>query len=245
MQGAGGGVRAKRLPRSAGTYGARRVGGRSPGRRGGQPGNGRAGSLSVSVTSPATLSGTAAVPVSCVTGLSYRAEVSSAVIHGDQVSYTVAIAPYRGPGSYPAVVAVTLRQSTGVVTTVAGVSRVPSDDHLRRRVVLRERDWQRGADFHRLAELDMRDMTVRDQRWMGTTRVLLRTRRARRHRDAGAALRAVSRGGRAAVGLRLRGRRVLLVLDPELAGQLLSGHAASTAKGPPCSGPGPCWATGY
>ena len=85
-----------------------------------------AGSLSVSVTSPVTLSGTATVAVSCVTGPSYRAAVSSAVIHGDQVSYTVAIARYRGPGSYPAVVAVTLRQSTGVVTTVAGVSRVPA-----------------------------------------------------------------------------------------------------------------------
>jgi hypothetical protein len=84
------------------------------------------GSLAVSVTSPVTLSGSIAAPVSCVTGLNYRASVTSAVIHGDQVSYTVAIAHYRGPGSYPAVVAVTLRQSTGVVTTIAGVSRVPA-----------------------------------------------------------------------------------------------------------------------
>jgi hypothetical protein len=84
------------------------------------------GSLLVSVTSPVTLSGSTAAPVSCATGLSYRASVASAVIHGDQVSYTVAIARYRGPGSYPAVVAVTLRQSTGVVTTIAGVSRVPA-----------------------------------------------------------------------------------------------------------------------
>jgi len=84
------------------------------------------GSLSVSITSPVTQSGSTAAAVSCVTGLSYRASVTSAVIHGDQVSYTVAIAHYRGPGSYPAVVAVTLRQSTGVVTTVAGVSRVPA-----------------------------------------------------------------------------------------------------------------------
>ncbi|WP_187365877.1 cytochrome P450 [Trebonia kvetii] len=78
----------------------------------------------------------------------------------------------------------------------------------------------------------MRDMTARDRRWTGTARVLLRTRRARRRRDAGAALRALARGGRTAIGLRLRGQRVLLVLDPELAGQLLSGHAASTVKGP-------------
>lgn len=84
------------------------------------------GSLSVSVTSPVTLSGTAIRAVSCVTGLSYRAEASSVVIDGDQVSYTVAIARYRGPGAYPAVVAVTLRQSTGVVTTVAGVAQVPA-----------------------------------------------------------------------------------------------------------------------
>jgi hypothetical protein len=85
-----------------------------------------AGALSVAVTSPVTLSGTAYVPVTCVTGLAYRAQVSSAVIHGDQVSYTVAIARYRGPGSYPAVVAVTLRQASGMVTTLAGVSRVPA-----------------------------------------------------------------------------------------------------------------------
>ena len=84
------------------------------------------GSLSVSVTSPVTLSGSTAAAVSCATGLNYRASVTSAVIRGDQISYTVAIARYRGPGSYPAVVAVTLRQSTGVVTTIAGVSKVPA-----------------------------------------------------------------------------------------------------------------------
>ncbi len=64
--------------------------------------------------------------MSCATGLNYRASVTSAVIRGDQISYAVAIARYRGPGSYPAVVAVTLRQSTGVVTTIAGVSKVPA-----------------------------------------------------------------------------------------------------------------------
>jgi cytochrome P450 len=67
---------------------------------------------------------------------------------------------------------------------------------------------------------------------MGAMRVLLRTRRARRRHDAGAALRALARGRQDAVGLRLRGRRILLLLDPDLAGELLSGSAASTAKGP-------------
>jgi hypothetical protein len=85
-----------------------------------------AGSLTVSITSPVTLSGSDPVAVSCASGIGYHAEATSAVIHGDQVSYTVAVARYHGPGSYPAVVAVTLRQSTGVVTTLAGVSKVPA-----------------------------------------------------------------------------------------------------------------------
>jgi hypothetical protein len=67
-----------------------------------------------------------AAPVSCVAGLAYRATVTSAAVRGDQVSFSVAIARYRGPGSYPAVVGVTFRQASGVVTTVAGVSRVPA-----------------------------------------------------------------------------------------------------------------------
>jgi cytochrome P450 len=78
----------------------------------------------------------------------------------------------------------------------------------------------------------MRVMTSGGRRLMGPARLLLRTRRARRNHDAGAALRAVARGGREAVGLRMRGRRVLLLLDPGLAGELLAGHAEDTVKGP-------------
>jgi cytochrome P450 len=78
----------------------------------------------------------------------------------------------------------------------------------------------------------VRVLTGRERRWLGPARVLLRTRRARRHGDAGAALRALARDGGDAVGLRLRGRRVLLVLHPGLADELLNGQAASTVKGP-------------
>jgi cytochrome P450 len=67
---------------------------------------------------------------------------------------------------------------------------------------------------------------------MGARRLLFRTRRARRRQDAGAALRAVARGAGTAAGLRIRGRRIVLLLDPGLAGELLSGHAAETIKGP-------------
>jgi cytochrome P450 len=75
-------------------------------------------------------------------------------------------------------------------------------------------------------------MARRGRRWMGTARVLLRTRRARRRRDPGAALRALARGGTDAVGLRIRGQHVLLLLEPRLADELLAGHAADTVKGP-------------
>ena len=68
--------------------------------------------------------------------------------------------------------------------------------------------------------------------WLGGPRVLLRTRQARRNHDAGAALRALTRGADTAVGLRIRGRHILLLLTPELAGELLCGHAADTTKGP-------------
>jgi cytochrome P450 len=67
---------------------------------------------------------------------------------------------------------------------------------------------------------------------MGTARVLLRTHRARRRHDPGAALRAIARGGQDSVGLRIRRRRVLLLLEPRLADELLAGHAADTIKGP-------------
>jgi hypothetical protein len=49
------------------------------------------------------------------------------VVQGDQLSFSVAIPRYHGAGTYDAaVVGVTLHQASGVVTTVAGVSRVPA-----------------------------------------------------------------------------------------------------------------------
>jgi hypothetical protein len=84
------------------------------------------GALSVSVTSPIAVHGSVAAPVSCVTGRVYRATVSGATVSGSQFSFTVAIADYRGPGSYPSVVAVTLRQASGVVTAIAGTARTPA-----------------------------------------------------------------------------------------------------------------------
>jgi hypothetical protein len=80
----------------------------------------------VSISSPVSDSGSVAVPVSCVSGPGYRASVASAVVQGDQVAFSVDIPRYPGPGTYYAVVTASLRQSSGVVTAIGGVSRVPA-----------------------------------------------------------------------------------------------------------------------
>lgn len=68
--------------------------------------------------------------------------------------------------------------------------------------------------------------------WMGTARVALRTRGARRTGDAGAALRSLAKGADRVVAMRVRGQHVLLLLDPSLVNLLLVDHAADTIKGP-------------
>ena len=75
-------------------------------------------------------------------------------------------------------------------------------------------------------------MITGEGRWVGRSRLLLATRRARRAGDTGAVLRAVAGSSRTAVGLRLKSHHVLLVLDPALVGDVLAGHAADTVKGP-------------
>jgi len=73
---------------------------------------------------------------------------------------------------------------------------------------------------------------ARRGRWMGTARVALRTRGARRTGDAGAALRSLAKGADRVVAMRVRGQHVLLLLDPSLVSLLLVDHAADTIKGP-------------
>jgi hypothetical protein len=75
-------------------------------------------------------------------------------------------------------------------------------------------------------------MRNRPGHWLGPVRLLWRTRRARRAGDPGAMVRAVARGAGTAVGGRVRGLRFLLLLDPALAGELLTDHAGDTVKGP-------------
>jgi hypothetical protein len=84
------------------------------------------GSLTTTVSAPVTVAGTAEAPVTCLIGRAYRAVASRATINGNELSVNVLITGYHGPGSYPALVAVTLHQASGVVTTLAGVPRVPA-----------------------------------------------------------------------------------------------------------------------
>ena len=84
------------------------------------------GSLAVSVSSPSVVSATVPAPVTCLTGPTYRAAGSRLTIRGNLLSFSVTIAGFRGPGSYPALIAVTWRQVSGLVTTLAGVFRVPA-----------------------------------------------------------------------------------------------------------------------
>lgn len=74
--------------------------------------------------------------------------------------------------------------------------------------------------------------TQRPGRWIGPLRMLLLTRKARRAEDIGALLRTVVRDYPTAVGVRLRGQHLLMLVDPALVGQLLIEHSASTVKGP-------------
>jgi cytochrome P450 len=62
--------------------------------------------------------------------------------------------------------------------------------------------------------------------------MLVLSRKVRRSQDMGALLRSVIRGDPNAVGVRVRGRHLLLLVDPALVGELLIEHAAQTVKGP-------------
>jgi hypothetical protein len=87
-------------------------------------GSGGAGSLTVSVTKPVAVSGHVDTTVSCVkAGRAYTASADSALVAGYRVAFTVRVAPYHGPGTYPAaLVSLTLAGPTGTV----GAASVPS-----------------------------------------------------------------------------------------------------------------------
>ncbi|WP_232793865.1 hypothetical protein [Pseudofrankia saprophytica] len=71
-------------------------------------GTGGPGSLTVGITSPVSVAGHVNTPVSCeVAGRRY-AESATGVVNGATVAESVRVAGYTGPGSYAAVVTVSL-----------------------------------------------------------------------------------------------------------------------------------------
>lgn len=74
--------------------------------------------------------------------------------------------------------------------------------------------------------------THRTGPWIGPVQMFLLSRRLRRVDDIGAFLRTVTRDYPSGVGVKLRRRRMLMLIDPTLVGQLLIEHASATTKGP-------------
>lgn len=89
-------------------------------------GEGGPGSLTVAFTQPVAFTGHVDTPVSCSTAnRTYTASASSATIGAYQVSFTVKAAPYKGPGTYPAVVTLDITGLTSA--TVPGVPTTITD----------------------------------------------------------------------------------------------------------------------
>lgn len=71
-------------------------------------GTGGAGSLSISITSPVTIAGHVSTPVSCQTGARRYVESATGATDGATVTQSVRVAAYSGPGTYPALVTVSV-----------------------------------------------------------------------------------------------------------------------------------------
>ncbi len=91
-------------------------------------GTGGPGSLTVSITSPVAVAGHVDTTVTCEAGRRY-AETANGVIRGYTVAETVRVAAYHGPGSYPALVTVSVSSSaegTYAVDAIATTAAITS-----------------------------------------------------------------------------------------------------------------------
>ncbi|WP_322759139.1 hypothetical protein [Frankia sp. Cr2] len=91
-------------------------------------GTGGPGSLTVSITSPVAVAGHVDTTVTCEAGRRY-AETANGVIRGYTVAETVRVAAYHGPGSYPALVTVSVSSSaegTYAVEAIATTAAITS-----------------------------------------------------------------------------------------------------------------------
>lgn len=85
------------------------------------------GSLAVTMSSPVPESGTTGASVTCVrTAVLYLASANNALLSGYDHSFTVRIAPYRGPGTYrAALITLTVTGPHGGIASASGLLVTP------------------------------------------------------------------------------------------------------------------------
>lgn len=87
---------------------------------------GGAGTLAISVTSPVSESETTTARVTCAqTAVLYLASAVNSHVAGYDHSFTVRVARYRGPGTYHALVTLTVTGPRGGIASVSGVPDIP------------------------------------------------------------------------------------------------------------------------
>jgi len=85
-----------------------------------------AGTVAVSMTSPVSENWTAGAKVTCAqTAVLYLASADNTEVAGYNHSFAVRVAPYRGPGSYHALVTLTVTGPQGGIASVSGVPAEP------------------------------------------------------------------------------------------------------------------------
>jgi len=84
------------------------------------------GSVAVSMTSPVSESWTADAQVTCTrTAVLYLASADNTEVAGYNHSFAVRIAPYRGPGTYHALVTFTVTGPQGGIASISGIPAEP------------------------------------------------------------------------------------------------------------------------
>jgi len=85
------------------------------------------GSLAIAMSSPVSESGTTGASVTCArTAVLYLASANNALVSGYDHSFTVRIAPYRGPGTYrAALITLTITGPHGGIASATGLLVTP------------------------------------------------------------------------------------------------------------------------
>lgn len=84
------------------------------------------GELSISMTSPVAENWTADAKVTCAqTAVLYLASADNTEVAGYNHSFAVRVAPYRGPGSYHALITLTVTGPDGGIASVSGIPAEP------------------------------------------------------------------------------------------------------------------------